>query len=238
MKRRILGVLAAVVLAAAGTFMLLAYVNSADDRALAGQETVGVLVVSRPVPRGTPATDLSGEVTTERVPRRVVASDAVDDLEALGDRVTAVNLVPGEQLLASRFVDPQDLESLAQSEVPDGFHQVTVRVSPDRAVGGKLEPGSTVAVLASFTGDAGGETTHIILHKVLVTNVQMEATANVLGSGDEEIPASDLLVTLALDAASVEKVVYAAEHGTLWLSLEPVDAPEVGTQVVTRGVIY
>ena len=34
-------------------------------------------------------------------------------------------------------------------------------------------------------------------------------------------PTDSLLVTLALDAPSVEKVVYAAEFGTVWLSNEP-----------------
>ena len=37
------------------------------------------------------------------------------------------------------------------------------------------------------------------------------------------------MVTLAVTAADAEKVVYAAEHGTIWLSNEPTDAVATGT---------
>jgi hypothetical protein len=37
-----------------------------------------------------------------------------------------------------------------------------------------------------------------------------------------------------LDAPSVERVVYAAEHGRLWLSQEPMDAPGTGTKLQDR----
>ena len=61
-------------------------------------------------------------------------------------------------------------------------------------------------------------------------------------AGDESkaagAPTGKLLVTLALDAPSVERVVFAAEHGTVWLSAEPSDAPEDGTKIVERGNVY
>jgi hypothetical protein len=44
-----------------------------------------------------------------------------------------------------------------------------------------------------------------------------------------------VFVTLALDAPSVEKVVFAAEHGRVWLALEPKDANEGGTKVQSRA---
>ena len=45
MRRRLIAALAALVLAATGAVVLLAYVRGADARALAGTETVDVLVV-------------------------------------------------------------------------------------------------------------------------------------------------------------------------------------------------
>ncbi|TQM96424.1 hypothetical protein FB476_1292 [Ornithinimicrobium humiphilum] len=41
-----------------------------------------------------------------------------------------------------------------------------------------------------------------------------------------------MLVTLALAAADAEKLVYAMEFGTVWLSLEPESASEDDTKVV------
>jgi pilus assembly protein CpaB len=55
MKRRILAVVAAVLLAAVGAVGLYAYVHTADQRAMAGQETAEVLVVTKVVPTGTPS---------------------------------------------------------------------------------------------------------------------------------------------------------------------------------------
>ena len=45
-------------------------------------------------------------------------------------------------------------------------------------------------------------------------------------------------MTLAIDAPAVEQVVFAAEHGFVWLSAEPADATEGGTKIVTRGNVY
>jgi pilus assembly protein CpaB len=46
------------------------------------------------------------------------------------------------------------------------------------------------------------------------------------------------MVTLALTAPSAEKVVFGAEHGKIWLSLEPANASVAGTRVVTEKNIY
>ncbi len=277
MSRRVLGLIASVVLAAAGTFVLLAYVNSADQRAAAGEEVVPVLIVAEPISRGTAAAELDGLVRSTLVPAKVRADGAVGELADLGDHVAAVDLAPGEQVLAARFVSVNDLETETKIEVPDGLLQVTVSLSPERAVGGRLRPGSTVGVLASFEpfdfnsaepGDVPDQpveivletqpeeenepatklrtpnSTHIVLHKVLVTNVQIErlpaetATPDVEQSNLELAPTGNLLVTLAIGAPDVEKVVFAAEHGTVWLAAEPTDADETGTAIQTRGTIY
>ena len=38
------------------------------------------------------------------------------------------------------------------------------------------------------------------------------------------------MVTLAVTAAKAEKIVFAAENGTIWLSNEPTDAVATGTR--------
>jgi pilus assembly protein CpaB len=232
-------------------------VNTAEDRALAGEATVDVLVVAKPIEKGSAADEISGKVTTEKLPAKVRVDDAVSDLATLGEKVAAVSLLPGEQVIASRFVKPSALEAIGEVEVPDGKHQVTVQLSPERSVGGRIEAGSTVGVLASFDpfdlhsvepvvvdgslypaeGAKTPNSTHFILHSALVTSVQGEQ----VGTNEDDpnqAPNGNVLVTLALSAPQVEKLVFTAEHGTLWLTYEPKDAPKDGTQIVTRGVIY
>lgn len=286
MTRKILGLVASVVLAVVGAFLVLSYVNNADERAAAGEEQVAVLVVSDTIDAGERAADLSRKVATELVPARMQAEAAVASLDQLAGQVAAVTLLPGEQLLATRFITEEEREETVGVEVPVGYLQVTVSLSPERAVGGQLVPGDLVAFVASFDpfrlgaieptgaepddlarliiattnsqeGEEGSEsstqppsnlqtpnTSHIILHKVLVTAVQVERlpaetdredAANV---GVELAPTGNLLVTLAATAADVERMVFSAEHGSVWLAEEPERASERGTEIVHRGSIY
>ena len=73
-------------------------------------------------------------------------------------------------------------------------------------------------------------------HNVLVTKVDGGSTTPAPEGADA--PATDtgkaLVVTLAVDSHDAETLIYGAEHGTLWLSLEPSDAVVSGTRVVTR----
>jgi len=251
MKRRLLGLVASLVLATVGTVALVGYVQSAQDRAVAGEQLVDVLVVTSAIAKGTPASAVGAAVRTEQVPVKAKAAGSVASLAPLADQVAAVDLVPGEQLLASRFTTPETVSGLAQ--VPPGALRVTVALDPTRAVGGRVRVGDRVAVVASLslgtdTGAPAPETTSVILHKVVVADVQAEqalpdgpAPAGPGAPADRtptRAPTGNLLVTLALDAPSVERVVFAAERGTLWLALEPADAPEAGTKVVTPGNLY
>lgn len=258
MKRRVIGITVAVLLAVLGTFVLTAWVGTAEQRALAGVETTQVYLVSEDVPRGATASELEGKVRLEQIPAKARAEDAITDLGELGERIAAVDLVAGEQLLATRFVAPAELEAMTQVEVPDGLHQVTVLLDPQRALGGNVRPGDTVGVVSSFdpflnNGADGNETpnsTQLILHKVLVTNVQVPpasgTTGPVGGEGDDETgeqtppppPGGSLLVTLAIDQESVERLVFTAEHGRLWLTAEPEEAPEPETPIRTRTNVY
>jgi len=255
MKRRVVGVVAAVLLAAIGTFVLLAYVRSAEDRALAGEQVVQVFVVSEAIERGASGNAIEARVRLTKLPAKVEAADSVSDLSALEGKVAAVDLVPGEQLLSTRFVAPEALAAQGDIDVPEGLLQVSVSLESQRALGGRLLPGDTVGVLASFDPLSGqdppGEepalqsphSTHLILHKVLVTQVQ-GGTAPVAVPGPTEpsttatAPGGNVLVTLAVDAGSVERIVFAAEHGFLWLAHEPATAPEDGTSIQTRETIY
>ena len=260
MRRRILGLVASLVLALFGALVLVGYVQSAADQAAAGEPTVGVLVVKQAIAKGTPVVDAEQLVELRQLPRSVRAEGALESIDPVRGQVAAVDLVPGEQVLADRFQPP---EKLGRAGVPDGLLEVTVALDPQRAVGGDLKPGDTVGVVASFqpfeletaglpAGSAGAaktpNATHMILRKVLVSNVQGKVSPVQQPKADKDeaeedqakpkpAPEGQLLVTLALDASAVERVVFAAEYGGLWLSAEPKDAPDGGTQVETRGIV-
>jgi pilus assembly protein CpaB len=257
MNRRVIGAVAAVLLAAMGTFVLLVYVRSAEDRALAGEQVVNVYVVKEAIAQGTAGNALEGRIEVKKVPAKVEADGSLRSLEDITEKVAAVDLVPGEQLLASRFVNPEALTVQGQVDVPDGLHEVTVALEAQRALGGQVRPGDTVGVVSSFDPFEGNSpdpdtpavkspnSSHIILHKVLVTNVQNAGATSVAPPGDGEeaagsaaAPSGNVFVTLAVDAPSVERLVFTAEHGFIWLTQEPEDAPEDGTKIQTRSSVY
>ncbi|MGI9603764.1 MAG: SAF domain-containing protein, partial [Acidimicrobiales bacterium] len=194
MRKRVLGFVAAIVLAIIGVGLLVTFVQSAEDRALEGEEVTDVLVVSRTIGAGTSSDVIGDDITLERVPAKVRVDDAVDDLSELEGLVASVELLPGEQLTRSRFVIPSALSAFETSQIEpeEGHLEVTVAVSPERVLGGNLTAdGKTrVAVVASFepfdidapdlpdgtepvieldgelfSGRQSPNTSHIILHK-------------------------------------------------------------------------
>ena len=281
MSKKWVGVVVAVALATIGTFILVRYVQGADNRALEGEETVAVLVIDSAVSSGTPAEDMSGSVRIEMVPVKVQAPGSLGSVEELNDLeglVTSVDLLPGEQVIDARFITPQTLEELDDIVVPDGLLEVTLSLSPERAVGGNLRPGDEVAVFASFEpftvdavdvdadpgtqpdegvdaeASAGTEitstktpnTTSIIVHRVLVTNVQVEELPQDNTSDDstsanaslELSPTGNLLITLAMEPVNAERFVFTSEFGTVWLGDESETVDDSPTIIQDRGTVY
>ena len=148
MKRRIIGIVAAIALASVGTFALVGYVQSAKDKALADEARVEVYVLSKTVPADTPLAEIKQSLAVAEVPKDVQVEGAVRDLEGLDeDLVAAVELQAGEQLLTSRLVDGSEV---TETDVPKGLQEVTVALDPQRAVGGELKVGDTVGVVLSY----------------------------------------------------------------------------------------
>ncbi|PTL71601.1 Flp pilus assembly protein CpaB [Rathayibacter caricis DSM 15933] len=237
MKLRILFAILGFVLAVVGVMAVTLYARGADQRAVADQRPVDVLVLSRDAPAGTPADQLSPYLEVKALPEVAVAPGAATTLDGLGGLVTSIDLVTGEQLLVSRMVSPDALEVPGRVDVPPGLQEVTVLLSPERVVGGGLAAGDTVGVIFSRIGTGQ---THMRLQKVLVTTIQgldspsEEADA----SGVAPIPEGSVYVTLAVTASDAELVVNAAEFNLIWLTKEPLDADPNGTRVVTPEDLF
>lgn len=222
--------------------VLLAYVSGADARALAGARPVEVLVVDQLVPAGTLGDDLAEFVTTQTVPAKAAVEGRVTDLSALASRVATVDLLVGEQLLAGRFVRPEDRKAAGTVEVPQGLQEISVLLEPQRVVGARLSAGDTVGVYLSQVLPDGTAQTSAVLHQVLVTQVQGAPQAPDPDAETETVaagtPATSLLVTLAVTAKDAETVVFGMEHGTLWLSLETDGDETSSTRVIDPSTIY
>lgn len=228
-RRRIIGIVAAVGLAIVGTFALVTYVESAEDRALAGEHVVDVYVATQKIEAGTPADQLSGKVKQERIPAKVQAQGAITRLSDIEGTVATVDLLSGEQLVTSRFVDPSSTtvqKSVGGTKIPVGWFQSTVLLEPAQALGGNVKTGQRVAVVASVSNGItpNGPTSAVVARNALVTNVQIDGDR-----GDEEAnsktltnaPTGKFLVTLAIPQSELERLVFAVDQGQVWLATEP-----------------
>lgn len=256
-RRKLLAALAALLLAVISTGVLIKYVQGAEDRALAGEELVEVLVANDNISAGTSAGDLASSVVAQRVPAKVRAKDAVATFTEIAGLVAAIDVVPGEQLLLSRFVNPVNFQGArsASAAVPKNANEVTLKLTPERALGGQLRPGDKVTVVVSFeseddlSGDPTGsgptgklpDVSHVLLNQAIVVRVQFPEDANTSTkekNGVAVAPTQELLVTLAVDQPSLERAVFASEFGKVWLSYEPKDADATQNQLVTRDNVY
>jgi len=156
-KRRIVGIVAAMILAVIGTVALVGYVQSAKDKAVAAESTVGVYVVDKLVPKGAEAETIKSSVSLEQVPARLEQPGALRNLDDVGANVAATDLQPGDQLVGARLVAKDQVAV----EVKDKVQIATPVLGPERAVGGALKKGDLVGVYLSFdnfTYESGGRT--------------------------------------------------------------------------------
>ncbi len=275
MRRKIVMVVAALLCGALGTALLVRFVQGAESRALEGEQLVDVFVATEYVPAGTSGQAmLENEwVKVTQVPVKVRPPGSVVDASQVATQVAETDLFAGEQLVLDRFIDPAAFDTRPSTvQAPDGYIELTVPMSPARVMGGFIAPGDTVAIFASFAPFSvqGSEveidgvevelpeelsseisvqtpdTTHVLMHKVLVTEVQVENIPVEPAPGESQVsqpqprlaPSGNLLITLALTTPEAERLVFAIEYGSLYMAQEPEDAPEEGTRIQTRATVY
>ncbi len=235
LKRRLIAAIAALILAGVGAVLLSSYVRGADQRAMSGMVTVNTLTVTSLIRQGTSADALTKLVTRQAMPVKAVPQGAISSLSDISGQVATTDLQPGEQLLASRFATPASLEDANAVKIPAGMQQVTVPIERPRMLGSMLIPGASVGVFMS-TAREGNVPVHtdVLLHRALVTQVGDAAPASDSSSKTSQ-PEATVTVTFALSARDAERLVFGAEFGRLWLSLEPPGANVSGTGRVDAG---
>ncbi len=265
-KRRITGIVAALVLAIIGTLALWATCNRRRTRlspAKPWSMSTSSTNSCRRAPRRRRSSPRSRSST---FPSRLKQSGAITDLDAVGSNVAATDLQPGDQLLAARLV-PKDQVS---EEVTDKV-QISTVLAAERAVGGSLQKGDLVGVYLSFepfdlnerradhpvhTGARPGDcrslrgcgADEVCEHDPTGVPARVgDQRADDRRSGERrrkdttgiaQVTGSQYVVTLALSPEQSERFVFATEFGHVWLSNEPATVSDDGTRLVTLGNVY
>jgi pilus assembly protein CpaB len=245
MKRRLLAIALALLLAATGTGAVLAYVSVATTRAMTGLKAVSVLVAQREIPSGTSAAAAiqDGALRDETLPARSLPSDALGSITvALGSLVMSFDVKPGQVLLRPMLVPAA--QTSGGLEIPSGMVAVTIPLCLPEAVAGYVQAGSQVAVFDTVssksmssqescsqsgqsqqTQASGDVQTRVVLPRVQVLAVgqagsgQGRGGQGGSGTGAGNQPQGSVLLTLAVNQANAERVIRLTETGLPYLAL-------------------
>ena len=236
MQSRVLAILVAVVLALVATAALVVYVNGADRRAISGQEPRMVWVAAQLIKAGTSGQTArnTGQIKQIPVPNKNVVAGAVLSMPQIENRYAAVDIVAGEQLLLKRWVGAEDVAGRRLLQIEPGHQALAIEMDMVRQVAGFVTPGDKVSLVLSIKRPAPGgdlERSQFLLQNVQVLAVGATALANSaaqgggsrVNQGRGEVAA----VTLSIPDERVEQVVYAAENGSIYMTLLPPDAKDV-----------
>jgi pilus assembly protein CpaB len=236
MQSRVLAILVAVVLALVATAALVVYVNGADRRAISGQEPRMVWVAAQLFKAGTSGQTArnTGQIKQIPVPNKNVVAGAVLSMPQIENRYAAVDIVAGEQLLLKRWVGAEDVAGRRLLQIEPGHQALAIEMDMVRQVAGFVTPGDKVSLVLSMKRPAPGgdlERSQFLLQNVQVLAVGATALANSaaqgggsrVNQGRGEVAA----VTLSIPDERVEQVVYAAENGSIYMTLLPPDAKDV-----------
>lgn len=247
MKRRVLIIVLALILAAAGTSGVIAYARGANARAIAGMKAVSVLVAQKKIASGTTAGSAlrGGLLASQTLPASSVPADALSAItSSLSSLVLGADLQPGQLLLRPMLVTAaQTTSGLA---IPQGMMALTLAFCLSEDVAGAVQPGSEVAVfdtvglntgspITGAPGCAGAHTqvggtikTRVVLQRVSVLSVgpagsggasSTSTTSAPSGAGSSPASQTGTLVTLAVTQAQAEQLIQMTETGLPYLAL-------------------
>ena len=247
MGRRVMAVLAAVVVGLVGVAAVMIYASSADSRALAAQRPETVFVAQGVIPAGTSAADAvaKGLMMPTKVAAEGVPAGALTTVgPATGKLVALTDIAAGNFVIASRFgTTPTGAQAI---QVPTGQVAVSVSLSDPGRVGTFVTPGSHIVIYDTYqppAGPAGTATasrqTRVLLDDALVIAVgttSLTPPANASASGQAQ--ASGSLVTVALAPDEAAKLVHGIQTGTLYAGLRGIDTKTNLTQIVSDSTLF
>jgi len=246
LKRRIVTITVAVLLAAVGTLSVLVYVHQANTRAVQGMKAVSVIVAQGAIPSGTQAGQAlrDGLLASQELPASSVPADAVRSITPdLAGLVTSSAVASGQLLLTPMLVAATQVTGGVA--IPPGLVAVTIQMCLPQAVAGYITAGSEVAVFDTYGAKslnmeescdvshqvqaAGAVRTAVVLPKVEVLSVgQAPASgqgttsatgALSAGASGSASPQGTVMVTLAVPQGEAEQLIQLSQAGLPYLAL-------------------
>jgi len=145
--------------------------------------------------------------------REIVASsapkEAISDIASITNRYTAVTILPDDIMTPMRLLDESSVPNLARA-IPPGKRAVSIAVSRVTSVGGFVQQGDYVDVIATFKPRNSEPITKIVLQdiQILAVGNTYEFDGSIPSSTPAISAAKVELITLAVSPAELEKLLY------------------------------
>ncbi|MFI9821660.1 Flp pilus assembly protein CpaB [Streptomyces sp. NPDC052013] len=151
-----------------------------------------------------PYTALStGQFEKIQMPERWLSKNAVTDLGDIEGKIAVTTLQQGSLLQSDMIVD--------QPALQPGQQEVAIMVDAATGVAGKITPGSTVNVYATFEGEREGDPAQ---SKIIVTNAKVLDVGRLTALEPDENdrgrqPTDAVPITFALSTIDAQRITYA-----------------------------
>jgi pilus assembly protein CpaB len=166
--------------AAVGAILVFTAISSyVDDVRKDVDPKTTVLVLTRSVPELQPIP--LDAVREKSVPVKWAGRQALRDPSELGSLVPSTPLQAGVELQAGMLIEPPSLEP--------GQQEISILINADTGVAGKLQPGDTVDVLATFPADERNRSpasARTIIRRARVVTVGLPRSAAKPGSSNAQ----------------------------------------------------
>ena len=237
MRTTIVTFVTAIVLGLVVALGVFTYTSGAQDRALADQQTVEVVVSTSEILPGTMLSEAfdSGALETSRVPSANAPNGFLPP-DSDPDSLAQFAIPPGQLVLAAAFGAQSPVTETIS--LKDGQVALTVELGDPQRVGTFIRPGSVIAIFNTSEELDGERQTRLLLSGV---NVLAVGAATLDQSEDaQEEGAQTALVTIAVTAQQAERVVHAAQTGSIYLALQGSDTeiPALTTSGVSDSTLY
>ncbi|WP_255951235.1 Flp pilus assembly protein CpaB [Streptomyces odontomachi] len=156
----------------------------------------------------------SGSFKKVSMPKRWLPDTAVTDLSHLNGKIAVTTLRKGSLLQSDMLVN--------QPELKAGEQEIAIMIDAETGVAGKITPGSTVNIYATFAGRTQNEKaqSRVIVQNARVLEVGKITALEPKKDEPQSEPTQAVPITFALDTLNAQRVAYAesfAEHVRLAL---------------------
>jgi pilus assembly protein CpaB len=152
-----------------------------------------------------PYTQLNaGQFEKIKMPERWLSHNAVTDLDAVRGKIAVTTLRSGSLLQSDMIVDRPALQP--------GQQEVAIMIDAATGVAGKITPGSTVNVYATFAGARDGDPAQ---SKIIVTNAKVLDVGRITAldpnasNKNNQQPTDAVPITFALSTLDAQRITYA-----------------------------